>query len=119
MRDAQPSVYFAPEHDMLRDQVRRLVETEVKPVAAAWEEAGAVPRAVLARMGDIGLLGLRHEERFGGSGLDALASVVLAEELGRCTFGGFAATVLVHTDMASPHLAHAGSEAQKARYLPD
>jgi acyl-CoA dehydrogenase len=51
--------------------------------------------------------------------MDTIATAVLAEELGRSTFGGFAITVLVHTDMASPHLANAGSPAQLARYMPD
>jgi acyl-CoA dehydrogenase len=73
---------------------------------------------VLRRLGALGLLGMRHPPEHGGGGLDARASVVLAEELGRSGFGGFSATVLVHSDMASPHLARAGSEAQKARYLP-
>jgi acyl-CoA dehydrogenase len=48
-----------------------------------------------------------------------LATVVLAEELGRSGYGGFAITVLVHTDMASPHLHHAGTPEQLARYMPD
>jgi acyl-CoA dehydrogenase len=47
-----------------------------------------------------------------------MASVMLAEELGRSTFGGFSATVLVHTDMASPHLENAGTPEQKARWMP-
>jgi len=55
----------------------------------------------------------------GGAALDPLASVVLAEELGRSTFVGFAITVLVHTDMATPHLLHAGTPEQVRRYLPD
>ena len=46
------------------------------------------------------------------------ASVLLAEELGRSSYGGFSITVLVHTDMASPHLARYGSPEQIARYLP-
>jgi acyl-CoA dehydrogenase len=45
--------------------------------------------------------------------------VVLAEELGRSTFGGTAITVLVHTDMASVHIAHAGSPEQKAKWMPE
>jgi len=77
-----------------------------------------VPREVLRRMGALGFLGLRVPEEYGGAGMDVRASVVLAEELGRSTFGGFAITVLVHTDMASPHLLHGGSEAQKRRWLP-
>src|SRR4029079_12017946 len=84
-----------------------------------WEEAGQVPHEVLRRMGSLGLLGVRYPERYGGAGLDARGSVVLAEEVGRSTYGGFAITVLVHTDMASPHLANAGSPAQIAKYMPE
>ena len=113
------SIYFSPEHEMLRDQIRRFVDDEVKPKAAAWEDAGFVPREVLARMGELGFLGIRYPAEFGGSDFDTLATVVLAEELGRSTFSGFAITVLVHTDMASVHLFHAGSEALKRRLMPD
>ena len=110
---------FAPEHEMLREQVRRFVEEEVKPNGLAWEEQGFVPREVLTRMGDLGFLGIRYPGEYGGSELDTLATVVLAEELGRSTFSGFAITVLVHTDMASVHIAHAGSEAQKRAHMAD
>ncbi|HJQ56655.1 MAG TPA: acyl-CoA dehydrogenase family protein, partial [Vineibacter sp.] len=116
---ALPSPYFRDEHDMLRDQLRRFIEQEVKPHAEAWEETGNVPRDVLRRMGELGFLGIRYPEQYGGSAMDSLGSVVLAEELARSTFGGFAITVLVHTDMASPHLMNAGTTAQKARYMPD
>ncbi|MCC7347135.1 MAG: acyl-CoA dehydrogenase family protein [Variibacter sp.] len=116
---ATPSPYFSEEHEMLRAQVRRFVEAEVKPQALAWEESGFVPRAVLRRMGELGFLGIRYPAEFGGSDMDALGSVVLAEELGRSTFGGFAITVLVHTDMASVHVANAGSAAQRAAHMPD
>jgi acyl-CoA dehydrogenase len=111
--------YFTPEHEMLRGTVRRFVAERVLPQADAWEEAGFVPRDVLREMGVLGLLGIRCDARHGGSELDTLSTVVLAEELGRSTYGGFAVTVLVHTDMASPHLQNAGSEAQKERYMPD
>ena len=50
---------------------------------------------------------------------DALTNLVFAEALSQSTFGGFIITVLVHTDMASPHLHHAGSAGAEARrYLP-
>ena len=111
--------YFTPEHEMLRDTIRRFVAERVLPHADAWEEAGFVPRDVLREMGALGLLGIRYGARHGGSELDTLSTVVLAEELGRSTYGGFAITVLVHTDMASPHLQNAGTEAQKDRYMPD
>ena len=103
---------------MLRAQVRRFVETEIKPKALAWEEQGYVPRDVLRRMGSLGFFGIRYPARYGGSEMDTLASVVLAEELGRSTFTGVSYTVLDHTDMASVHLFNSGSEAQRDKWMP-
>jgi acyl-CoA dehydrogenase len=112
------SPYFSAEHEMLRGQVRRFVETEIKPHALAWESEGYVPREVLRRMGSLGFFGIRYPARYGGSEMDTLATVVFAEELGRSTFGGVAITALVHTDMASVHVFNAGSEAQKDKWMP-
>ena len=106
------------EHRLLRDQISRFVAEEVRPHAAQWEAAGHVPRDLLRRMGALGFLGIRYPEAYGGAEMDSLATVVLAEELGRSGFGGFAVTVLVHTDMASPHLANAGTPEQLAQYMP-
>src|SRR5216683_405480 len=103
---------------LLRESIRRYVEKEIVPQGAAWEEQGFVSREVLQEMGRLGYLGLRYPEEFGGAGLDARATALLAEELGRSTFGGFAITVLVHTDMASPHLVNAGTPEQIKRFLP-
>ena len=113
------SAYFAEEHEMLRAQVRRFVEEEIKPHALAWEQDGMVPRDVLRRMGELGFLGIRYPAEYGGSDMDTLATVVLAEELGRSTFSGVAITVLVHTDMASVHLYNAATQAMKDRFMPD
>ncbi len=118
-RSTQISPFFTEEHEMLRQTIRRFVETRVIGHADAWEEAGFVPRDILREMGQLGLFGIRYDSQYGGSELDTLATVVLAEELGRSSYGGFAVTVLVHTDMASPHLYHAGTDAQKAKYMPD
>ncbi|HET9976821.1 MAG TPA: acyl-CoA dehydrogenase family protein [Burkholderiaceae bacterium] len=112
------NAYLTPEHELLREQVARFIAREVEPHALAWEEAGCVPREVLRKMGEAGFLGLMYESEFGGGEADALANLVFAEALSQSTFGGFIITVLVHTDMASPHLHHAGTRAQKATYLP-
>ena len=117
--DNRRSPFFTHDHELLRDTVRRFIAERVLPHADAWEEQGYVPREILREMGELGLFGIRYDPEYGGSGLDTLSTVVLAEELGRSTYGGFAITVLVHTDMASPHLQHAGSKAQIERYMPD
>ena len=112
------SPYLSEEHSLLRDQIRRFIREEVEPHGEAWEREGHVPREVLHKMGELGLLGLRYPAEYGGSEMDYLGTAVLAEELGRSSFGGFAITVLVHTDMASPHLANAGTDEQQAKYMP-
>jgi acyl-CoA dehydrogenase len=117
--DSSALPYFSLDHELLRAQIRRFVETEIKPYALAWEDKGFVPREVLRRMGELGFFGIRYPQQYGGSEMDVLASVVLAEELGRSTFGGVAITVLVHTDMASVHIYNSGSQAIKDQFMPD
>ena len=111
-------IYFTEEHRQFRDNLRRYIDQEIVPRAAPWEEAGMVPRAVMRQMGELGYLGIRYPGTYGGSGLDTVYSAILAEELGRSTYGGYAVTVTVHTDMASPHLANFGTPEQLKRYLP-
>ncbi len=118
MQPQPPHIYLTDELAAFQDQTRRFIEEEVKPEGEAWEEQGFVPREVLKKMGAIGFFGLRQPEEHGGLGLGPLASCAFAEALGWSTFGGFGATVLVHTDMASPHLLHAGTAEQQERYVP-
>ncbi len=112
------NVYLTAEHEVLAEQVARFLAREVEPHGEGWERDGCVPRDVLRQMGDAGLLGLMFDSVFGGAEADALTNLVFAEALSQSTFGGFIITVLVHTDMASPHLHHAGTREQKARYMP-
>ena len=111
-------ICFTEQHRQFRDNLRRYIDQEIVPRAAPWEDAGMVPRAVMRQMGELGYLGVRYPEAYGGSGLDTVYSAILAEELGRSTYGGYAVTVTVHTDMASPHLANFGTPEQLQRWLP-
>lgn len=112
------SIYLNHDHEQLREQVARFLAREVEPHAEAWEAQGMVPREVLRKMGDAGLLGLMYDSQYGGAEADALTNLVFAEALSQSTYAGFIITVLVHTDMASPHLHHAGTPEQKARWMP-
>lgn len=112
------SVYVDDDLRAIRTQVREYVEREVVPNIEAWEDEGAIPRAKLDEMGELGFFGLRIPEEYDGIGLGHVASVVFAEELGRSTSGGFAITVLVHTDLATPYITNFGSDEQKDRWLP-
>jgi acyl-CoA dehydrogenase len=111
------TAHTRPEHDELRRQVARFIAHEVEPHAAAWDRQGFVPREVLRKMGGLGWLCLLVPAADGGTGTDMVTNVVFQEALARSTSGGFVITVLVHTDMASPHLVNAGNAAQKQRWL--
>ncbi len=112
------NVYTTDELQAIYEQTVDFVANEVTPKAEQWEIDGMVPREILRQMGELGMLGLRVPEELGGLGLGPLASATFSEALGSSTFGGFDVTVLVHTDMAGPHLVNSGSPAQLERWMP-
>ena len=109
---------FNEQHEMFRQAVRSFVEKEVAPHIEEWEEAGQIPKSLWPRLGQLGFLGVEYDEKYGGGGADFLTTVVLCEEMARSRLASLAMAVGVHTDMASPHLYWAGSEALKEKYLP-
>lgn len=112
------SIYISEDLEAIRAQVREYIEREIVPNVEEWEEAKSIPREVLDEMGKLGFFGLRIPEEFGGIGLGHVASVVFGEELGRSTASGFGATVMVHTDLATPYVTNFGLPEQKERWLP-
>lgn len=112
------NIYMTDELEAIYHQTVEFVTKEVIPYGDDWEEAGKVPREVLRKMGDLGMLGLRVPEEHGGLGLGMLASATFSEALGASTFGGFDVTVLVHTDMAGPHLVNSGTPEQLEQWMP-
>ncbi|MGQ9733566.1 MAG: acyl-CoA dehydrogenase family protein [Candidatus Bipolaricaulia bacterium] len=110
--------FFSEEHRILKRMVRQFVEEELNPHVNEWEEAGLVPKGVFKRLGELGLLGIRFPEEYGGSGADMKTTVAFVEELARCRSRGLVMGVLVHTDMSSPYLVRYGDEEQKRRWLP-
>lgn len=115
--DFQEPDILPEEMKMLRTQVRRFVEEVIKPKADEWEASGHISRDLFRQLGELGWLGMRHPEEYGGAGLGAFASVVLGEELSRCTWGGVATAITVHTDMSMSHIADRGTPEQKQKFL--
>lgn len=112
------SPFLSEELLSMQREIRRFVTEQVQPRADEWERDGAVPRDVLRAMGTAGFFSLRVPSEEGGLGLGPLGSVAFAEALATSTYGGFDITVLVHTDMASPHIIASGTPDQRARYVP-
>ena len=109
---------FTAEHEMFRQTVRDVVQTQIDPYADEWEEAHAFPaHELFPKLAAFGLFGLEYDPADGGQGVDHAFTVILGEELGRARCGGVPMAIAVHTDMATPSLARYGTPEQKARYL--
>jgi len=111
------SIYINEDLEAIRDGVRAFVEREITPNVDQYELDRAVPRQLLDEMGKLGFFGLRIPEEYGGLGLGHVASVAFAEEIGRCTSGGTSATIVVHTDLATPYVTNFGTPDQKDKWL--
>jgi alkylation response protein AidB-like acyl-CoA dehydrogenase len=108
---------FTEEHEMLRQSVREFVEKEVTPYVDEWEENEEYSMDAFRKMGELGFLGLRVPEEYGGGGTDYWSVVVLFEELVKSGCSGFLTAVGVHAEVAIPALVHFGTEEQKQKYL--
>ncbi len=109
---------FTPEHEQIRDTVRKFVANEINPFTAEWEKAGIFPaHQLFKKMGDLGLLGIKYPTEFGGMGLDFSYSMVMAETLGHCNVGGVPMAIGVQTDMCTPALARFGSDELRKEFL--
>ena len=74
---------FRPEHEVWRQTIKEFIENELAPNAEEWEEAREVPREIFKRMGELGYLGMRYPEEYGGGGGDILAEAIMHEEMPR------------------------------------
>ena len=106
------------EHRALADTVIKFCDKEINPFVAEWEAAEEFPsHALFKKLGDLGLMGLKYPEEFGGAGLDFSYSMVMAEALGQANCGGVPMAIGVQTDMATPALARFGSDELRKEYL--
>ncbi len=113
----QPSVFLDEEHDAFRDMVASFVEREVRPHADDWEAAGQCSRELYTKAGAAGLLGLRYDPDLGGSGLDFLATAVLAEELAKGDSIGTAVSLMAQSEFSLAILADEAGDELKQRWM--
>jgi len=109
---------LSEDQQIMRDAVREFVAREVIPYAGEWDEKEEFPHETVAKLGDMGVLGMVVPEEYGGSNLDYVTIALVLEELARGD-GSLALTVESHNSLCTKHVAMFGSPEQKARYLPD
>ena len=109
---------FTDQHTQLGETVTKFVTNEINPYVEEWERAEGFPaHALFKKLGDLGLLGVKYPEAYGGLGLDFSYSMVMAEALGNATCGGVPMAIGVHTDMCTPALARFGTDELRREYL--
>jgi alkylation response protein AidB-like acyl-CoA dehydrogenase len=113
----KPLPPFTDEHEQLRESVRRFIAAELRPRSQEWEDARWFPNEVFHRMAELGFLGLKYPEEYGGQGGDYLHDAVLTEELPRAGSGGLSAGIGAHIGIATPPVWKFGTEDQKQRFL--
>ncbi|MFZ5480514.1 MAG: acyl-CoA dehydrogenase family protein [Myxococcota bacterium] len=109
---------FTEDHALLRKTVREYAESRLAPHRHEWDVACDFPaREVFKELADLGLLGIRFDEKYGGMGLDWWAHTAFVEELCHCRNGGVIMSILVHTDISTPVIHEIGTEEQKQEFL--
>ena len=107
---------FSPEQDELVRALRQFARRELAPRSAHWDRTGEFPWEAWRRMGELGLLGLRIPEGYGGQSADFLTFGIAMEEIGRgdfsCTYG------IQLAGLAGEILGRSGGEEIKSRWLP-
>lgn len=104
-------------HELLRKTVRDFARTEVLPHARKWDEEERFPKEIVPKLAELGLLGIRIPEEYGGSGMDTQSYAICVEEIARAD-GSLALTVASHNGLGTGHILAFGNDAQKKKYLP-
>jgi len=110
--------FLTDEQRMIRDSARQFARAELKPHAAQWDREGWIPDSAVAKLGDLGLLGMMVPEEWGGSYTDYVAYALAIEEIA----AGCASTstlMSVHSSVGCGPILKFGSGDQKRRYLSD
>lgn len=111
-------IYFNKDHELVRKAVKDFVNKEINPYVDEWEEKGMIPlHDLFKKVGELGFIGIRYDEKYGGEGLDYWYETVVLEEFARIRCGGVPLALAVQSNMATPAIYDFGSEYLKEKYL--
>ncbi|HVO50773.1 MAG TPA: acyl-CoA dehydrogenase family protein, partial [Thermoanaerobaculia bacterium] len=105
------------EQEAVRAMVRDFARTEIAPRVKEWDEAQVFPRDVMAKLGELGMLGVLVPEEFGGAGLTYVDYIHVVDELSRVD-GSIGLSVAAHNSLGTNHIWLFGDDAQKRKWVP-
>ncbi len=107
---------FTEEQIMLREMVKKFVDKELRPIAEKIDKEKQIPKELIKRMAQLGLLGVPFPEEYGGAGMGETGYCIVSEEISRGC--GSTATFLgAHTSIGSTPIFLDGTQEQKVKYL--
>src|SRR5438876_9194156 len=104
------------EQQLLRRSVREFAEAEIRPHVREWDQAQQFPANLIPQLAALGLMGIQFPEMYGGAGMSAVEYCICIEELARVD-PAVALSVAAHNGLCAAHIALAGTDQQKQRYL--
>ncbi len=108
---------LSPDHELIRRTVRDFADGEIAPVAEELDRTKAFPYEIVAKLGELGLMGIPFPQEYGGGGGDTLAYALAVEELTRVD-SSVAITLCAHTSLGTQPIYLFGSEEQKREWMP-
>ncbi|MFN8161201.1 MAG: acyl-CoA dehydrogenase family protein [Solirubrobacterales bacterium] len=108
---------LSDEQRLLRDTVRDFARAEVAPQAEELDRTKAFPYELVAKMGELGLMGIPFPQEYGGGGADTLSYALAVEELARVD-SSVAITMAAHTSLGTMPIHLWGSAEQREEWLP-
>lgn len=107
---------LSEEHKMIRDMARDFAQKEILPIAAEIDVDGRFPEDTVAKMGELGFMGIEIPEEYGGTGLDAMSYVLAVIEISKvCASHGV--IMSVNNSLVCHGLEVFGTEEQKRAFL--
>ena len=107
---------FSEDQQMLREMVRDFTNKEIKPISSKIDEEGKIPKELLNKLGEIGILGISFPEEYGGGGFGEVGYCIAQEEIARGCMST-ATTIGAHQSIGANVIYLGGNENQKKKYL--
>src|ERR687885_2878496 len=108
---------LSDDHKLIQETVRDFARAEIAPVAEELDRQKRFPYEIVAKLGELGLMGIPFPEEFGGGGADTLSYALAIEELARID-SSVCITVAAHTSLGTMGIYLWGTDEQKGEWLP-